>query len=179
MLAPDSPETSCPHSVTSLCKSRVFFPYTGKNWAWGFTIWCTRSPQSIRSATGFRLKNLKLLSPTMKGTALCGTSRQTATGMSLIFCQENGTALSAWHGLQAFQVASRTRVGGTGLAEGLLSSFLWAWIRQCYRCWLSNVSWVLNIISLPPLFYSFLDRFQPVTVNNSFSCCLSFFLLLQ
>lgn len=61
----------------------------------------------------------KLLSPTMKGTALCGTSRQTATGMSLTFCQENGTASSAWHGLQAFQVASRTRVGGTGLPDRL------------------------------------------------------------
>lgn len=121
----------------------------------------------------------KLLSPTMKGTALCGTSRQTATGMSLTFCQENSTASSAWHGLQAFQVASRTRVGGTGLPDRLLSSFLWAWIRQCYRCWLSNVSWVLNTISLPPLFYSFLDMSQQVTVNNSYSCCLTFFLLLQ
>lgn len=49
-----------PRSVTSLCKSRVLFPYTCQNWAWGFTIWCTRSPQSIRSATGFRLKNFNL-----------------------------------------------------------------------------------------------------------------------
>lgn len=52
----------------------------------------------------------ELLSPTMKGTALCGSSRQTATGMPQTFCQENGTVSSA-----SFHEAARTRVGGTRL----------------------------------------------------------------
>lgn len=51
----------------------------------------------------------ELLSPN-DGTALCGSSRQTATGMPQTFCQENGTAWSA-----SFHEAARTRVGGTRL----------------------------------------------------------------
>ncbi len=68
----------------------------------------------------------ELLSPTMKETALCGMGRQTATGMPLTFCQENGAASSAWHRLQAFQEAARTRVGGTRyeVPDSLLSSLL-------------------------------------------------------
>lgn len=68
----------------------------------------------------------ELLSPVMKETVLCGTGRQTATGMPLTFCQENGEASSAWHGLQAFQEAARTRVGGTRceVPDSLFSSLL-------------------------------------------------------
>lgn len=67
----------------------------------------------------------ELLSLTMKETALC-TGRQTATRMPLTFCQENGAASSAWHGLQAFEEAARTRVGGTKceVPDSLLSSLL-------------------------------------------------------
>ncbi len=68
----------------------------------------------------------ELLSPIMKETALCGTGRQTATGIPLTFCQENGVASSAWHGLQASQEAARTRVGGSRceVPGSLLSSFM-------------------------------------------------------
>lgn len=37
-----------------------FLPYTCQNWAWGFTIWCSHSPQSIRWATGSELQNFNL-----------------------------------------------------------------------------------------------------------------------
>lgn len=73
MPAPDSPETSCPLQIhitqrlkrePSLChilhKSWVSLLYTYQNWAWGFIIWCSLSPQSSRSATGFELQNFNL-----------------------------------------------------------------------------------------------------------------------
>lgn len=190
LLAPDSPETSCPLLINitqrphPYVSPECFFPIHVRIGleALPYGALALRSLSAQPRASGSLQPTQKLLSPTMKGIALCGMSRQTATGMPLTFCQENGTASSAWNGLQAFQIAARTRVGGTRLPDRLLSRFPWAYnvrgvrmmaIRQCFRCWLSNVSWVLNISP----FHSFLDRFQKGTVHNSYSCCLSFFLL--